>query len=158
MRQGKLSPLIRAGRRDISRSGLLERVLVRGLELGAAAGRAVPGGGKRGFAWAELENCAVSFRHFRRATEILGLDPEAVPLARQVEASGRLGRYRSLWSLEGLGFARAERAQRQYDQVEPENVRVLEALESNGELICVCIAGTSCPRRLARATQRFAVG
>jgi len=71
---------------------------------------ALPGAAARR-PWRELANKLEAFEHFQRAPALAGLAREVgAPLEGALERAAELGAYRSLWTIEGLGYARAESA------------------------------------------------
>jgi hypothetical protein len=100
-----MSALAAAGSRQAA--GTAMRLARRSAELVHAA---LPGGAARG-EWRELANKLEAFEHFQRAPALAGLAPGAgSPLGVALRSAAELGDYRSLWTIEGLGYARAERA------------------------------------------------
>jgi hypothetical protein len=79
------------------------------MQQSAAAGAALPG--EAGLDWRELANKLEAFEHFRQAPALLGFEPGAEPpLTEQLRRASVLGAYCSVWTAEGLGYARAESA------------------------------------------------
>lgn len=101
-------PLERALGTDVSRqaTGAALRLLRQSAELARAALPAEPG-----LDWLELANKLEAFEHFQQAPALIGLAPAAeVPLAEQLRQADSFGAYRSIWTVEGLGYALADRA------------------------------------------------
>jgi hypothetical protein len=67
--------------------------------------------GELGLEWRELANKLQAFECFQQAPALVGLTPGGYPsLAEQLRRAAELGAYRSVWTAEGLGHARAESA------------------------------------------------
>lgn len=101
-------PLERVLGTEVSRqaAGAALRLLRQSAELAGAALPAEPR-----LDWLELANKLEAFEHFQQAPALIGLAPAAdVPLPEQLRRAESFGAYRSIWTVEGLGYALAERA------------------------------------------------
>jgi hypothetical protein len=78
-------------------------------ESAEAVHAALPG--EAGLEWRELANKLEAFESFQQAPALVGLAPGAEPsLEAQLRRAAALGTYRSVWTIEGLGYALAESA------------------------------------------------
>ena len=77
----------------------------------SAAATAVVLPDELGLEWRSCANKLEAFEHFQQASSLVGLAPGGYPsLAEQLRRAAALGPYRSVWTAEGLGHARAESA------------------------------------------------